>query len=286
MVQAPAVAVRAEPAEDWSADGSHSERAVEFARRFVRDFEPAKDPRFRVTVEACPPEHIGLGVGTQLGMAVGKAVAGELDAVICPTELARAVGRGQRSAIGVHGFGGGGLIVDGGKASGTTVGARVSRTEWATDWRIVLARPRASTAWHGDRERMAFARSRHPEQVARTTERLCRLALFGLVPALIERDFPAFGGALYEFNRAAGEPFMAEQGGPYSSAEVEEVVRAARAFGSPGAGQSSWGPTVFSICRDQDEALRLASVLRTRFPNLENLTVTTASNSGADYVSD
>src|SRR5262249_58308056 len=69
MVEAPAVRVAVEPAAGWSATGPAADRALAVARRVAGDGRP-----LRVTVEACPPEHVGLGTGTQLSLAVARAV--------------------------------------------------------------------------------------------------------------------------------------------------------------------------------------------------------------------
>lgn len=274
MVNVPEIVVRVERAEEWEAVGPLAERALAFARR-VSDSRVS----FRVEVERCPPEHVGLGVGTQLGMAVGTAVATELRKSLTARDVATLVGRGERSGIGVHGFAHGGLIVDGGKSDGTAVGLPLARLAWPTEWPIVLARPRVTPGCHGDRERAAFARSRSPAAALRTAERLTRLGLLGLVPALIERDFVAFASAVYEFNRAAGEPFAADQGGVYASAEVDALISRIRTLGVDGCGQSSWGPTVFAVCRDPDQAAFLAENLS----DSTDVTITTGKNDGAAH---
>ncbi len=274
MVNDPEIVVRVERAEEWEAVGPLADRALAFARR-VSDSRVS----FRVEVERCPPEHVGLGVGTQLGMAVGTAVATELRRSLTARGVATLVGRGDRSGIGVHGFAHGGLIVDGGKSDGTAVGLPLARLAWPSGWPIVLARPRVTPGCHGDRERAAFARTRSPDAALRTTEKLARLALLGLVPALLERDFLAFGSALHEFNRTAGDPFAPDQNGVYASAGVDDAVARIRTLGTLGCGQSSWGPTVFAVCRDPDEASFLAGKLR----ETADVTVTTGKNDGATH---
>ena len=78
--------------------------------------------RYQGLVERAPAEHTGLGVGTQLGLAIAKALAVASGEPELPSaELAMRVGRGERSAIGVHGFDRGGLLVDAGKLPGEAV---------------------------------------------------------------------------------------------------------------------------------------------------------------------
>src|SRR5437867_3065524 len=105
MIDQPGLSVRLESADQWRASGPLADRALELARRFVATLPPDAVEPHRIIVESTPPEHVGLGTGTQLGLAVAKTLAiahghSDWDAV----ELARRVGRGARSAVGVHGF--------------------------------------------------------------------------------------------------------------------------------------------------------------------------------------
>src|SRR5262245_46303407 len=122
MVDQPGVVVTVRPADSWQFEGMLASRAQVFALRFTASLPEADRRPFQVLVERCPAEHTGLGVGTQLGLAVAKALAvacGEPE--LTSAELAARVGRGERSAIGVHGFDRGGLLVDAGKLPGEAV---------------------------------------------------------------------------------------------------------------------------------------------------------------------
>ncbi len=266
MLAAPRVTVSVSKSDDWGATGPVADRALAFARRVVAGLPAQCQQPVTVAVEACPPEHAGLGVGTALGLAVARAVATEVGAgPYTTTELALLAGRGERSAVGVHGSALGGFIIDGGKAGDDPVGACVGRLTFP-DWPVVLIQTSAAARWHGAAERQAFGRPRPAADAARLTDRMCRLLMLGVAPAVATADYPRFADALFEYNRAAGEPFAADQGGIYASEEIEAVIDAARAAGVPAAGQSSWGPTAFAICPDAATAARLAAQLRGRFP--------------------
>jgi predicted sugar kinase len=103
-----------------------------------------------------------------------------------------------------------------------------------------------------------------------------------MLPALAEQDFSAFCEALFEFNARAGEAFAAVQGGTYASAWIAQVVGYLRRQGVQGAGQSSWGPTVFAVVEDEDRATHVAKQLRAHF-DLEpsEVILTHANNRGA-----
>ena len=99
-------------------------------------------PRCRIEIHRQIPPHQGLGSGTQLALAVGKALAvctGEVDLPLL--ELAQRVDRGARSALGIHGFEQGGFLIDGGKRQLEDIGTLVSRTLFPAEWRIVLVAP-------------------------------------------------------------------------------------------------------------------------------------------------
>jgi beta-ribofuranosylaminobenzene 5'-phosphate synthase len=256
MVDAPAVRVAVEPAAKWSTTGPSADRALAIARRV------APDRPHRIVIEACPPEHVGLGVGTQLGLAVARAVTylatGESPGGNLPAaDLARLTGRGARSAIGLHGFERGGFLVDGGKRDGNELAPLVARVEFPPEWRIVLLTPPSRSNWHGEHERDAFAAM----SAAPADDSLCRLVLLGMLPALMDRDLPAFAAALHEYNARAGEPFRAMQGGVYT-AEAAELIEWLRRQGVTGVGQSSWGTTVFAVVGDEDRAADLAAAAR------------------------
>src|SRR5947199_256063 len=82
----------------WCAEGPLAERALVFARRFAQSvqqdhFDRTFPPR-RLLVEQAPPEHAGLGLGTQLGLTVARALAVSWGLPLEVPELARRVGRG------------------------------------------------------------------------------------------------------------------------------------------------------------------------------------------------
>lgn len=279
MVRDPGVALSVEPATAWSAEGPLADRALEFTQGFAATV-PSIAPQ-RIRIEECAPDHAGLGTGTQLGLAVARALAvvGGLPRLDAP-ELARRVGRGQRSALGIHGFDQGGFLVEAGKRPGESIAPLAVRVAFPDDWRIVLIMPAWGKGLAGHEERQAFQQL--PASAPVHTDRLCRLVLLEMLPALAERDLAAFGDALYDFNRLVGEAFAPVQGGTYASARHAELVGFIREQGVHGVAQSSWGPTVAVIVGDEAAARDLANRVRGRF-GLEaaQVIVTVAGNRGA-----
>jgi beta-ribofuranosylaminobenzene 5'-phosphate synthase len=286
MVQAPGVRVAVRPAPGWSAEGPLAERALEYARRFAQATpQPGGGPfqPHHLVVEHCPPEHAGLGTGTQMGLAVGKALAVSCDVPnLDAVELARRVGRGARSALGIHGFTLGGFLVEGGKGKAEAVAPLVARVPFPETWPIVLVLPGRDQGVHGTAESRAFERLQVQGMPLGRTDALCRLVLLGMLPALAEQDVHAFGEALYDFNCLAGEAFAAVQGGLYASPRVVELVAFMRQQGTMGVGQSSWGPSAFAVAGEDGQADDLAARIRHRFAlQPEDVLTTRACNHGA-----
>jgi beta-RFAP synthase len=284
MIENPALRLHAEPASGWSAEGPLAERALSFARLFAQTLPDGALSPWRLVVEVAPPAHCGFGTGTQLGLAVARALAVAaglpgLDSV----ELARRVGRGHRSGLGVHGFARGGFLVEGGKRALDQISPLVAHQPFPEPWRVVVAVTPAEDSVHGDRERRAFQELLGRKRAVDGADVLCRLVLLGMLPALAEQDEEAFGEALCDFNARAGEAFAAAQGGTYGGPQVAEVIAYARRQGARGVGQSSWGPAVFAVVGDEDRADHLARRLRRQFDlNPTQVFVTRACNRGAE----
>jgi beta-RFAP synthase len=283
MVESPGVCLAVRPAADWSAEGPLAERALAFARWFAGTLPPGAVPPHHLVVERCPPEHMGLGTGTQLGLAVARALAAaagwlEPDAV----DLARRVGRGLRSAIGVHGFARGGFLVDAGQRHPDSVAPLLARVAVPEAWRVLLVLPPWPPGRSGHDEHQAFTDLARRGIPSEHTDRLCRLVLLGMLPSLIEADLGAFGEAVYEFNARVGECFAAVQGGVYADPRIAELVGFLRRQGMSGAGQSSWGPAVFGIAPDPDRAADMAGRIREQFGwGSERILLARAWNDGA-----
>jgi beta-ribofuranosylaminobenzene 5'-phosphate synthase len=281
MVRDPGIQIALRPAATWSAEGPLAERALALARRFVLTLAERERQTFHIMVEKSAPEHMGLGTGTQLGLAVAKALAVACRIDLSVEELAQRIGRGARSALGIYGFAQGGFVVDGGKRAGTAVAPLIARLHFPEDWRILIILPRTEAGLHGVSETDAFARLGRQPADLRQTEALCRLVLLGLLPALVDRDLPAFSEALYDFNRRVGEMFRPLQGGVYSSSQTAAAVEFVRQEGIAGVGQSSWGPAVFAVVA-ADQTAQLARRLSARFGDaLTEVVETAAANQGA-----
>jgi beta-ribofuranosylaminobenzene 5'-phosphate synthase len=264
MIEDPGVEIDIEPASSWKATGPLADRALEFARRFAETIKPySLDPHF-IAVRKSAPEHAGLGTGTQLGLAVAKALAVTVpESAWDAPELARRIGRGLRSAIGIHGFDRGGFIYDGGKWFASEIAGLREQLDLPEHWRIVVARPVDVVGIHGGDEMAAFAKL--PADRKSRFVALSQIVEVEMIPALRAGDCKKFGEAVHKCNRLAGEPFAPAQGGPYACALTADIVAFLRSRGISGVGQSSWGPTVFAIVEDESRANDAVKLLEQRF---------------------
>jgi beta-RFAP synthase len=207
-----------------------------------------------------PPAHAGLGSGTQLGMTLAKVLsvlAGESD--ISAADLARRARRGLRSALGLHGFEQGGLLVEAGQREPGEISPLVARVDFPAEWRFVLASPMGATGLSGADEMNGFARLAAMPQTV--TDRLCQIALMEILPAAIDHDFAQASESIGQFGRLVGEYFAPVQGGVFADERMRRLAKVLEARGIRGFGQSSWGPTLFVLCPDSDFASRLAAQL-------------------------
>jgi predicted sugar kinase len=290
MVDRPPVHVRMRRSDAFQARGPLAERTLEFAQACMQFWSLPPESACEIDVLATPRSHVGLGSGTQLALAVAAGMrhlfrdhADEAphEFEIHPTEsewlfdtpdvleLAKAVGRGRRSCVGVYGFSRGGLIVEAGRqvpVGGDPPGERsfspmVARVRLPSAWRCLVIVQRDSIGLHGDPEKAAFAALPPvPQEIA---AELARLALMELLPAAVEADFAAFSEAVYRYGRLAGKPFEPASARLPHAASTEQLIELLRELGVPGAAQSSWGPAVMACCESLDVAGEIVEKLDT-----------------------
>jgi beta-RFAP synthase len=253
MIEEPRLRVVIRPAGKFTCAGLHAERALRIARQVAGCWLAGRLPDCEVLVEEAPREHAGLGLGTQLSLAVGVALAqfAGFPNPPSPVEIAIRLGRARRSSVGAYGFMHGGLILDAGHAAGESIGTLVKRVELPDHWRVLLITPCLPNGLSGGQEAEAFAEL--PPVPPEVTGQLAREVLLEMLPAAVTRDFVAFSQSVYRFGRAAGNCFAGVQGGPYATSSAAVVDRL-RKCGVVGVGQSSWGPTVFALVENDAAA--------------------------------
>jgi beta-ribofuranosylaminobenzene 5'-phosphate synthase len=260
MVDRPAVQLEITSAERFTAEGPLEDRIRAFAARWA-DFQGwSGELPCHVTLRAAAPQHVGLGVGTQLALSIATGLNAFWDRPQpSPAELALSVGRGARSAVGTYGFVSGGLVVERGKGSGEPIAPREVRLDLPAAWRFVLLQPPGPHGLSGSVEHEAFGSL--PPVPAAVTEELVREVRERMVPAAAAADFEGYSESVYQFGRLAGSCFASVQGGPYNGPRLTALVDWLRQHGIRGVGQSSWGPTLFAILPNESQAQDFLSQL-------------------------
>ena len=239
-----------------------------------------------IRIESVIPPHAGLGSGTQLALAVGRALAELHEISISTREIAAITQRGARSGIGIGVFERGGFVVDLGRGEQTSVPPQLCRAEFPAQWPIVLLHDAAVVGISGGEEKKAFKKLA-PMSAGLVAE-LCRHTLMGVIPAVMERDFAHFATSLAFIQQAIGDYFAPFQGGQrFTSVSIGKLAAEIQGrWPQVVIGQSSWGPTGFVFCPVPE----VATEIETAYANGELgtsesqnvcLTAHSARNSGA-----
>ena len=229
--------------------GERKELSEKYVKRFLEKYEVQK--KFCLEVKSVIPEHSGLGSGTQLALAIAKALAKLSNIEASIQDLSLKMGRGKRTGVGTAIFDQGGFVVDGGKTIDNTTGkiGKLSPLIFSRsvpeDWRFVVVIPDVKKGLANIKELVAFQEV--PIMRSEDVGIICRLILMKLLPSLIENNIKNFGEALTKIQITVGKSFSSVQGGIFSSTIVEEGIEYLIKLGAYGAGQSSWGPTFYGL---------------------------------------
>jgi beta-RFAP synthase len=293
MIDDPRVVVSAEPSETFSInaeDQKVADAVSQAIRKWFSTFrvflatelkiDSIQDLPVQLTVNSIPPRHSGLGTGTQLAFASALATT-KLLGLPTPNadELSVAVDRGKRSGIGSHGFFRGGLLVDRGKLPSETLAPLDFQSSFPDAWRIVTAIPSLPEGLSGQRELDAFGRL--PDSTEADRIEMIELVRKKIIPGVTQTDYDLFANGVFEFGHRSGMMFEQIQNGPYNGSTLEGLVHKLREFGVPATGQSSWGPCVFSVTSNDEQANQLVEFLRTQTEFDCQLNIAKADNVGA-----
>jgi beta-RFAP synthase len=228
------------------------ERSHEYIATLKRLFR--RDAPLGIELRETLPAHAGFGSGTQLALALGRGFASLHGIDVTTADLARALGRGKRSGIGVAAFDRGGFLLDGGPGKDAPA-PLLARAEFPEQWRVLLALDPRGAGLHGEDEIRALAQL--PPMTQATAAHIAHVVLMQVLPSLHEADFASFAQGVSEVQRVIGAHFApAQRAGAYTSPEVAQVIDWVGANFDAAIGQSSWGPTGFAIFASQADADR------------------------------
>ena len=254
----PNTIVEAQNAENFSVTGQETDLTTTLAKRFFSVYNVK--PKVHINVVQAIPAHIGLGSGTQFSLAIATALASLLGVEATIPELAVAMGRARRTAVGTSIFERGGFVVDGGKNLNTTkCPPLIYRQPFPSEWRFIVVVPNLKEGLSNSEENHAF--DRLTKMPAEDAGQICRLIMLKLLPAIAEHDIESFGCALTKIQIITGNHFAQAQGGTYSSPAAADCIQFMKKAGSYGVGQSSWGPALYAVVK-QEEAKQVLSKVK------------------------
>lgn len=276
-LEKPCITISARESDEIIADGPLKERAEEAAKKILKTLKI--EGGIEIEVKEAYPQHIGLGSGTQIALAAGKAICDIYNKDLSVREIARMVGRGGTSGIGVAAFEHGGFMLDGGhsmkekknflpsSASRASPPPLLARYEFP-GWKIVLVIPEIKEEFYGRKEVDIFQRY-CPIPIAEV-RKLSHVILMKILPSLIEEDIEAFGEAINSIQKIGFKKL--EVG--LQTREIRDLMKLCRNH-SYCAGLSSFGPAIYCIV---EEEKNLLSVLKEK--RVDTI-VTKANNHGA-----
>lgn len=265
-------------AKQLQVNGIDSDRAKLCLKRLCAVLDVSDN--LELQIETAIPDHVGLGSGTQLALAIGVALSQFYGLGLSVREVAQLTERGGRSGIGIAVFEQGGLVVDGGRGPCTTTPPLLSRIAFPENWRFILAYDERGQGLHGQQELDAFRAL--PEFPRARAEQLSYLLLMQALPALAEQNLQGFGEVITALQRAVGDHFAPVQGGVFTSQSVATAMDCLQQQGAVAIGQTSWGPTGFCLVDDSQIATKMVAELETLAIPQVRYQIASARNLGAE----
>ena len=257
-LDAPRLKLEITPAEALDIRGADEGRISRLVEAFDKHYKVQS--RCNIHIKQTIPAHQGLGSGTQTALAIGRGLASLHGLTLESVEIANCLGRGRRSGIGIYAFDYGGVLVDAG-IKDDKLPALIFHRPFPSTWRILLITTKGQDGFHGADERAAFEQL--PQFSKSCAGALSRTVLMKLMPAVVEQDFANFTQAVYKLQRTMKSYFSSVQEQKISRFNSIKLLEYLNKQCIKGIGQTSWGPTVFSIMENQTQA----EALKTRLKN-------------------
>jgi beta-ribofuranosylaminobenzene 5'-phosphate synthase len=277
-IDAPCTQIEISRNEKLSIDAKSSENVVKIVENLIKSLNVPNS--FSLQVLQSIPEHIGLGSGTQMALAIGAGLSQLFNLNLTTTQIATASMRGRRSGIGLGAFSQGGFLIDSGKIANALTSQLPSidmRFDFPDHWRVLLVQDSTHVGVHGAVEFEAF-KTLKPAQFD-----LKDMLQQHMLPALQRLDLLAFGAYMQDLQAYNGDYFAPIQGGRYASQDVASVLAWLQTNGVACVGQSSWGPTGFAILENQQQAESLQTQAQLAFAGRSNISfqIVRGKNTGA-----
>ncbi|MHA1681399.1 MAG: beta-ribofuranosylaminobenzene 5'-phosphate synthase family protein [Promethearchaeota archaeon] len=220
----------------------------------------------KITIDSSITEHVGLGSKTQLSFSLADGLSRLLKpgrGPLTKESLARVTARGGTSGIGVAAYVHGGVILDGGhsygpgmqkssflpsSASDAMPAPVIFHESLPADWRVVYAVPELDKGAHDATEVNVF--QEYCPVPLHEVEKLSHLLLMSMMPALKRGDHDL---ACRCIDAIQGLGFKKLEIGLRGS-QISGIIDRWRDAGAPCVGMSSFGPCIYCIARDVDQA--------------------------------
>jgi beta-ribofuranosylaminobenzene 5'-phosphate synthase len=220
--------------------------------------------KYQIIINQNIPRHVGLGSQTQLALGLAKALSiFEDQGEISVRNLAKYVGRGGTSGIGVAAFEHGGFVLDGGHSTANKpefLPSHYSEADPAVvlanypvpeDWYFVVAVPNVEHGAHGTREAAIF--QENCPLPTTEVEKVTRVILMQTLPSILEKDIESFGQSLTQLQKIGFKRV--------ENVLQLEVIQKLQEFylekGAFGAGLSSFGPATYGVLEGESYAKKL-----------------------------
>jgi beta-ribofuranosylaminobenzene 5'-phosphate synthase len=262
-LESPHTLIEAERAEAMTAECKDE---PEITQRVVAAMEAVRSHLgiggAHISIRERPLAHVGLGSATQTLLGAAYALCRLYGVQKNAFELARLVGRGGTSGIGVEAVRSGGFILDGGHSfrrggnskneytpSGASAGIEpppvLARYDFP-DWDVLVAVPLGEGA-SGLREVTIF-KVVCPIPLEQVRQ-MCHILLMQMMPAVLEGDLEMFGRAMEDFQTLGFKVFELRA----QTQLLYDCMKFLKEHGGTGVGMSSWGPALYAFGRDLSE---------------------------------
>ena len=234
---------------------------------------------FEINLLSQPPSHIGLGSGSQLSLCLGKSILMHLGIKASISDIARIYDRGERSGTGIRIFERGGFVVDACKKA-NMLPETMFNSKFPSKWKIILINDNQLKGASGEKEVKFF--NKNIKLSRQYKAELSHIALRGILPSVIYKDFDNFSKNISEFQRITSLFYKDKQKGIFLSPDISNIMEYIGNYDNLGMGQSSWGPMSYIFVESSLHAKELISIIQNKFNVYNNLTFKIASpwNSG------
>lgn len=277
----PNFVVSVEECRELKITGGFDEEILSVLNSLYAKFKISKN--YRIRVHKSIPRHSGFGSTTQIMLAAAKCITEINEIFLDAPELAKIVGRGGTSGIGVEAFSRGGFIFDAGHRLKTEkegfLPSSVSKApppkillnyKIPDDWFFVCALPDKGKIY-GGREAGIF--SEYCPVPSEEVDKICRIVLVKILPAAVEGDIENFGSGLKSLQSLGFKKVELS----FQSEESKKLIDDLGNI-SYGAGLSSFGPCIYCVTKGKKHAKEVSDFLDSR--NILNY-VSNINNKGA-----